>query len=48
MKQVELKKYEFEYPGMSRLEALSGISVSLGCHCMEENHGFFEEYSTQV
>ena len=45
MKEVALKKYEFEYRGMSRLKALSGISRATGFHCREENHRFSMEHA---
>ena len=31
-----MKNFEFEYRGMSKLIALSGISGPSGFHCMEE------------
>ena len=37
MKQVDQKKREFKYRGMSRQTALSGISGSLGFHYKEKN-----------
>ena len=37
IKQVDLKKNEFDYGGMSRLKALSSISGPIGLDCVEGN-----------
>ena len=40
MKQIQLKKYEFEYRAISRLVELSGISGPSGSKCMERKQRF--------
>ena len=45
MKQVELKKHKFEYPGMSKLKALSGNSGASRFHWGQQFNDFVNKNS---
>ena len=48
MEQLELKKFEIEYGGKSRLTALSGSSDPSGLHSSEENQYFLLDIRTRL
>ena len=48
MNQVELKKFEFDYRGMSRLTPFSGTYGPTRIQCMDENHASYSNIPAKV